>query len=182
MNKDKLWNIFSTEKGFSGDWIDVNLDKIILPDKKEIIFEAVNFHRNGAGIAAINSEGKYVLVKNYRYINDFESWEIPAGTIHPDMKPSECIMEELKEEAGCEVDIENLKYLGYYYPSIGSSNQKFHCFTGNNVRQVTDDIDANEIIETGWFDKDEILKMISGGVIKDGFSITLLMRSIYMTT
>ncbi|MBS1516976.1 MAG: NUDIX hydrolase [Bacteroidetes bacterium] len=179
MTKEKLWKVISTEKGFSGDWINVDLDRIELPDKKEITFEAVKFERNGAGIAARNKEGKYILVKNYRYINDFESWEIPAGTIPPDSEPSECIVEELKEEAGCEVSKNDLKYLGYYFPSIGSSNQEFHCFTAENVKQVTDDFDRNEIIETGWFSKDEILKMISDGVIKDGFSITLLLRSIF---
>lgn len=180
MKKDKLWKILSTEKGFSGDWINVSLDRIELPDGKEIIFEAINFRRNGAGIAAKNSEGKYILVKNYRYLNDFESWEIPAGTIHPEMEPADCILEELKEEAGCIADKNDLKYHGFYYPSIGSSNQKFHCFTADNVRQTTDEFDTNEIIETGWFSKDEILNMISEGVIKDGFSISLLMKSIFI--
>ncbi|MFZ1320106.1 MAG: NUDIX hydrolase [Ignavibacteria bacterium] len=181
MKKDKLWKVISTEKGFKGDWINIDLDRIELPDKKEIVFEAIKFQRNGAGIAAQNAEGKYVLVKNYRYINDFESWEIPAGTIHPDMEPSECILEELKEEAGCVAEKNDLKYHGYYFPSIGSSDQKFHCFTASNVKQITEKFDTNEIIETGWFSKDEILQMISDGIIKDGFSISLLMKSIFMT-
>ena len=180
MEKEKLWKVKSSEKGFKGDWINIVLDRIELPDKKEIIFEAIKFNRNGAGIAARNTDGKYVLVKNYRYINDFESWEIPAGTIPPDMEPSECILEELKEEAGCIADKLDLKYHGYYFPSIGSSNQKFHCFTAGNVKQITEKFDTNEIIETGWFSKEEILQMISGGIIKDGFSITLLMKSIFM--
>jgi ADP-ribose pyrophosphatase len=156
------------------------LDRILLPDESEIEFEAVNFHRNGVGIVAENEKDEIILVKNFRYINNFYSWEIPAGTIPPDKHHSECIIEELKEEAGCEVKKEELIYLGNYYASIGSSNQAFHCYYAKKVIQVTDDLDANEILEAKWFAKEEIKKMIVDGTIKDGFSLCLLMRCLFL--
>ena len=180
MAKEKFWKILESKKGFAGNWIDINLDKIELPDKTTIEFEAIGFHRNGAGVVAENNNGEIILVKNYRYINDYYSWEVPAGTIPPETEPSECIIEELKEEAGCEVNKDNLKYLGNYFPSIGSSSQIFHCFFAKDVIKISDDIDGNEIMEVKWFSKDEIIKMIRGGVIKDGFSLYLLLRWLYL--
>lgn len=180
MAEEKFWKVLDTKKGFAGNWVDIDLDKVELPDKSLIEFEAINFHRNGAGVVAENSEGKVILVKNYRYINDYYSWEVPAGTIPPDIHHSDCIIEELKEEAGCEVSRDNLRYLGNFHPSIGSSSQIFHCYYASDVKKISHDIDANEIIEAKWFSRDEIIKMISDGTIKDGFSLYLLFRWLYL--
>jgi ADP-ribose pyrophosphatase len=173
---DKFWKILSTKKRFKGEWIDMDVDEIELPDGNKIYFEAVKYHREGAGIAAENENGEIMLVKSYRYINDIYSWEIPAGTVPKDQHHSDTIIDELKEEAGCEVDRKDLKYLGNHYASIGSSNQVLHCYHATNVRKISDDIDGNEVLEARWFGKDEIRKMIVNNEIKDGFSLVVLMR------
>ncbi|MCY7360649.1 MAG: NUDIX hydrolase [Ignavibacteria bacterium] len=180
MSEEKFWKVSETKKGFAGNWIEINVDKVELPDKSFIEFEAIGFKRNGTGIAAENDKGEIILVKNYRYINDYYSWEVPAGTIPQGMNHSDCVIEELREEAGCEVSEENLEYLGNFYPSIGSSNQMFHCYYAKNVRQVTKDLDENEIIEAKWFSRDEIIQMIKDGIIKDGFTLYLLFRWLYL--
>ncbi len=180
MNDEKFWKIAKTEKGFEGKWIHINLDKILLPDGTNILFEAIEFQRHGAGIVAENEKGEVMLVKNYRYINDFYSWEIPAGTIPPDMDPLDCVIEELKEEAGCIANKNDIKLVCTYHPSIGSSNQIFYCYLAKNVLKVTENTDANEIVETKWFSKDEIVDMIRNQVIKDGFTLYLLMRHLFL--
>jgi len=171
----KHWKVLESKKGFKGNWIDLNVEQIELPDGKHIEFEALYYHRAGVGVVAENAEGKTVLVKSYRYINDYTGWEVPAGTVLPDQHHSDCIMQELKEEAGCEVDRKNLFYLGSYYPSVGSSSQIFHCYYAKNVSQVTKQLDTNEILDAKWFSKDEIQELIKKGEIKDGFTLTLLL-------
>ncbi len=180
MTEEKFWKVLETKKGFKGEWIHINLDQVQLPDKSVIEFEAIEFQRNGAGVVAENKKGEVILVKNYRYINDYYSWEVPAGTISPEVDHSECIIEELKEEAGCEVKKEDIKYIGNFYPSIGSSSQIFHCYYAKNVEQTTKNLDGNEILEAKWFTKDEIKKMIMDGIIKDGFSLNVLMRCLFL--
>jgi len=173
---NKPWKVLESKKGFQGNWINLNVDKVQLPDGKKIEFEALNFHRDGVGIAAENDNGEIILVKSYRYVSDFTGWEIPAGTVPPDQHHSDCIIQELKEEAGCETEKENLEYIGFYYPVIGCSNQIFHCYYSKNVVQSETFTDTNEIIETKWFKKEYIKQMIQKGEIKDGFSLTLLMK------
>ena len=180
MSEGKFWKVKDTKKGFEGKWIHINLDQIELPDKSVIEFEAIEFQRHGTGIVAENQEGEIILVKNYRYINDYGSWEIPAGTIPPGSDPADCVLEELKEEAGCTVDKSELVHIGNYFPSIGSSSQIFHCYYARNVKQITTELDGNEILEAKWFTKDEIKNMISDGTIKDGFTLVLLMRFLFL--
>jgi len=180
MSEKKFWNVLSTKKGFEGKWIHINLDQVELPDKTQIEFEAIQFQRNGTGVVAENSKGEIMLVKNYRYINDCYSWEIPAGTIPPDKSPEECVIEELKEEAGCEVKKEDVTFIGNYFPSIGSSSQIFYYFFAKNVQQVTNELDENEILEANWFSKDEIKTMITDGIIKDGFTLVVLLRYLFL--
>jgi ADP-ribose pyrophosphatase len=173
---NKHWKILNRITMFQGIWIDLNVDRILLPDGKEINYEALNYHHGGVGIVAENDEGNIILVKNYRYINEFAGWEIPAGTIPESQHHSDCIIQELKEEAGCEVKKRSLVYLGNFYPSIGSSNQLFHCYYVKGVTQSFKHQDTNEILETKWFKKSEIINMIVSGNIKDGLSLNLLMR------
>lgn len=172
----KHWNVLERITRVKGNWMDYNYDKVLLPDGKTIDYEAINYHHAGVGAVAENDKGEIILVKNYRYISDFTGWEVPAGTIPENQHPSDCIIQELKEEAGCEVSLESLYYLGNFYPSIGSSNQFFHGYHVKNVKQDFSHTDTNEIIETKWFTKEEIKKMIKTGEIKDGFSLYLLMR------
>lgn len=180
MQEEKFWKVKETKKGFEGKWIHINLDKVLLPDKSVIEFEAIEFQRNGTGVAAENKNGEIILVKNYRYINDYYSWEIPAGTIPPGTSPEDCVMEELKEEAGCKAERSDLTYLGNYYPSIGSSNQIFYCYYARNVEKISDEIDTNEILDAKWFSKDELKKMISDGTIRDGFTLVVLLRYLFL--
>jgi len=178
MSEYKHWKVKSTVQGFKGNWIDLNVQQIELPDGKMIEFEALHYHRAGAGVIAEDADGRIVLVKNYRYINDYYSWETPAGTVPPDQTHRECIIEELKEEAGCAVADEDLKYLGEYFPSIGSSDQLFHCYHAKNVKKITDKIDTNEILQVGWFTRSEVLDLIRTGEIKDGFALALILKVI----
>ncbi|MDQ3194332.1 MAG: NUDIX hydrolase [Bacteroidota bacterium] len=180
MSEEKFWKILSAKKGFEGKWIHINRDQVELPDKSVIEFEAIEFQRHGTGVAAESKDGKIILVKNYRYISDYYSWEIPAGTIPPEMDPADCVLEELKEEAGCILKKDDLIFMGYHYASIGSSNQKFYCYYARNVKQVTTELDANEIIEARWFTRDEIRNMITDGTIKDGFTLVVLLRFLYL--
>lgn len=180
MSENKFWKVRSTKKGFEGKWIHINLDQVELPDGTMIEFEAVEFQRHGTGVVAENNEGKIILVKNYRYINDYESWEVPAGTIPPGMDPVDCVLEELKEEAGCTADKKDVSHIGNYFPSIGSSSQIFHCYYAKNVIQTASELDSNEILEARWFTKDELKIMIKDGTIKDGFTLVLLMRFLYL--
>lgn len=173
----KHWKVIESKKEFKGNWIDLNVDKVELPDGKHIEYEALHYHRAGVGIVAENCDGKIMLVKSYRFINDYTGWEVPAGTVPPEQHHSECIIQELKEEAGCEISPENLFYTGNFYPSIGSSSQVFHCYYAKSVTQVTEQLDTNEIIDAKWFSKEEIIDLIKNGEIKDGFSLILLLMN-----
>jgi 8-oxo-dGTP pyrophosphatase MutT (NUDIX family) len=172
----KHWEILSSEPGFKGNWINLDVDRILLPDGKQIEFEALKFYRAGVGIVAENEKNEIILVKSYRYVSDTFGWEVPAGTVPVDQHHKDCIIQELKEEAGCVPGNSGLEYLGYFYPVIGCSNQIFHCYHAKNVRQISAHTDTNEILETKWFSHSEIREMISKNEIIDGFTLTLLLR------
>lgn len=180
MEKEKFWKVKDSIPAFNGKWISMKRDMIEIPDGSMIEFEGVYYNFEGAGVVARNSENKIVLVKNYRYLTDFYSWEVPAGAIDKNKTPEETIISELKEEAGCIVKKEDLKYLGFCHPSIGSSNQKLHFFTAKNVEQISEDYDKNEIIECGWFTNEEVCEMIKTGEIKDQFSMSMLLWEMFL--
>ena len=172
----KFWDVIESKDGFKGNWINLKVEQIILPDGKQIEFEALYYERNGVGVVAENENGEIMLVKSYRYISDITAWECPAGTVPPEQSHKDCVIQELKEEAGSVVEDKDLNYMGAYYPSIGSSSQIFYCYHAKNVKKITENIDNNEVLDAKWFTKEEIKKMILNEEIKDGFSLFLLMK------
>ena len=51
MNKDntskKHWKVLERREKFKGGWIDLNVDKILLPDGSTIDYEALDYHKGG---------------------------------------------------------------------------------------------------------------------------------------
>ena len=52
--------------GYKGVIVDVDLDRVSLPDGKEALREVVS-HPGGVGIIAIDGDGSAVCVRQFRY-------------------------------------------------------------------------------------------------------------------
>ena len=83
---------------YDGKVIHVVKDDILTSDNKQAIREVV-LHNGGACIALKDeSDGKYFLVKQYRYCHEKEMLEFCAGKIEKDENPDLTIVREAKEE------------------------------------------------------------------------------------
>lgn len=111
-----------------------------------------------------------LLVKQYRYPVDYDSWELPAGHMEHDNVESAAIA-ELAEETGYTAS--NLEQIGTFYPAPGHLDQVGHVFVATSLIQGEQKLETAEIgMQVNWFTLKEINQMIKSGVIKDGPTIT----------
>jgi ADP-ribose pyrophosphatase len=59
--------------------------------------------------------------------NDGELLEVPAGMVDPGEAPEDAVKREILEEIG--VNITNMMYHNYFYPSSGGSSERIHLFS-----------------------------------------------------
>ncbi len=130
----------------------------------------------GAAAALVVAEERFLLVRQYRKPVEAWTWEIPAGKLDVEGEdPLDCIIRELKEEAGISVDPRDVVLMGSIYTTPGFSNEIIHLFLVELPRRAyVEPIYQEEISKAQWFSLDEIKAMVKRGELKDSKTLSAL--------
>lgn len=138
-------------------------------------FEAeVLNHAGGVCVAAMDDDGKFFMVEQFRYGVGKNMIEFPAGLTDPGESPEDTALRELREEIGYQA--EKLVSLGHIYASPAYLNEKIFLFYANDLTFVGQDLDENEELEVTKHDLNWIREQIILNKISDSKTIALYMR------
>lgn len=144
-NDDKPWQIVGRRTIYSSDWINLHLLELGLPDGQVLHdVHLLDYPHEAAAVVPVGDDGKILLIDHYRFQTDTRGWEIPAGRIDDGESASEAIARELQEETGHRAH--TYEYIGHYFPSNGSSNQRFHLYAARGIERIGDIEDRNEVM------------------------------------
>jgi ADP-ribose pyrophosphatase len=138
------------------------VDRLKLPNGKIGDYEYIK--HPGAGIAVpITAEGKFVLVKQYRFAIARYILEFPAGTLELNENPADTIKRELEEETGFRGH--SWQKLGSFFLCPGYSDEIIHAYLAQDLEKLTHppDADEDEEIEVVLCDRSELEQMINSG-------------------
>lgn len=130
-------------------------------------------HPGACAILPIDSEGKLVLVKQYRYPLDDILIEIPAGLIENEEEPIVCARRELREEIG--MNANELTPLLDIYTAPGFTNEKLYLFIAKGLYTdplVAEDTDEIDIIRLPI---EEAAEKIYSGEITDAKTVVSIL-------
>ncbi len=155
---------------YQSQWLKLFVDRVRFPNGTIIDqHHLLDYERPAVMAVARDRQGRYLMVKVCRYTTGRSEWEFPAGGVEKGEEITAAAQRELKEESGYSSTSPQMLYA--YNPDNGMSNHVFYI-----VRcQVTGEpaaFDAREISEVRWFSKEEIRRLLRGGEIKDGFTLT----------
>ncbi len=126
---------------------------------------------DGARVGILAMDGdRVLLVRQYRFLLNGLSWEIPGGKVHEDESLDDAARRELREETGYECD--SLTPLLSYEVGLDIRNNPTSIFLAAEIRRVGE-FDA-EIVETRLVLFDQCMRMVKDGEIKDVFTISAL--------
>ena len=162
------WKTILTEEVFSNPWMSIYHNLFELPGGKRSNY--FYMHTNGSAMTIpVTDDGKILLIKQYRYLTDNASIEIPCGGIKDGQNDIDAARAELIEETG--FDCKKLKKVGKFVPYNGLSDEYCTVFVAKLLHRVGAKPDETEQIEVMSATPEEINTWIRKGKIVDGMSI-----------
>lgn len=162
----------SRQEIYSGKVIHVVKDEVELDDGTRANREVV-LH-NGGVCVAINHDGYYYMVRQYRYAEGKEMLEFPAGKIEKGENPDEAIKREAIEETG--YSIKDIRKLDHIIPTCGYCSEKIYLYYAKADKNEGQHFDVDERIDLVKYTFSEIKEMIKSGYIDDAKTIGLMYR------
>ncbi|PZV13508.1 MAG: NUDIX hydrolase [Leptolyngbya sp.] len=156
---------------YKGRKFSFEVNRFKLPNKAESDLECIR-HPGGALAVPITSDGKFVLVRQYRFTAKGRLLEFPAGTIEPNESPAETIQREIEEETGYRAH--QWQPLGKFFVAPGYSDEVLHAFLAQELEllDTPPEKDVDEDLSTVLMNADEVEKAIYSGDIIDAKSIS----------
>jgi 8-oxo-dGTP pyrophosphatase MutT (NUDIX family) len=194
VNTDKInarrngWEIVRTDYPYETQFFRLRRDELQLPNGKDGVFTYVE-KTPAVFIIPVTTTGDLVLIRQFRYINDRWSWEIPAGGSHDFDDVGQTVSlsgdedtpnafedlarRELSEEIGGTA--ESWQYLGVFYGASGVLSQTFHIYLAEGVQLADQNLEDTEVIEVHAMPLDRALALMRSGE-GDAFDAYVLMR------
>jgi ADP-ribose diphosphatase len=130
-------------------------------------------HPGSAVILPVFSDGRILMIRQYRLAAGAEIWELPAGTMDRGETPIQTARRELDEETGYRSA--RWRQLAAFYPSPGLIAEKMNLFLARDVRPGQAHPEGDEQISVHSFRMPELLRMIRAGKIIDAKSLVGLL-------
>jgi ADP-ribose pyrophosphatase len=158
---------------FDGKYLKVRQDTIHIPDHRVKTWDIV-VTLGAVAVIPIDSQGRLVLVEQWRRALERITLELPAGMLDPGESPEECAQRELQEETGFKAGF--LKDFGGCFSSPGSMSEYIHLYLGKDLSPSPLQADDTDVIDVRAVSLDEAKKMISNGQICDSKTIVGILR------
>jgi len=174
MSNLQEWQWVSGEIKYDNPWITVTEDQVINPAGKPGIYGKVHFKNLAIGIVPIDKEGNIYFVRQFRYVLNQYSIEIPegGGLLHID--PLESAIKELKEETG--LIAQNWSIILDMHLSNSVSDERSIVYLAENLTQGTPDPEETESFTNHKYHIDVVLRMIDQKEITDAITIAAILK------
>jgi ADP-ribose pyrophosphatase len=163
---------------FTGRVFSVEVDKKRFPNGKEHEVAIVR-HPPAVVVIPIESDGRVVLIKQFRAAIDRELWEVPAGSLDEGESADAAAKRECEEEIGRAP--QRVERLGAWYPTPGYCDEEMIFFRATDLREPPPDSphqpDEDEDITAQSFPIAEARAMVARGDIidlKTAYALTLV--------
>ena len=162
-----------SEEIFRGHLLHVKRDRVRLPNGREAAREWVK-HPGAAAVLPLLSDGRIVLVRQYRYPVQAITLEIPAGKLDASGEaPLTCAKRELKEETGYEAGrYEKLLTLA---TAVGFSDERIHIYLASSLSAGQPSPDEDEFLHVLTMSLSEAVQAILDGRIVDAKTVAAVL-------
>jgi ADP-ribose pyrophosphatase len=157
---------------YQGKIISVQVDEVKLPNGKTSQREIVK-HPGAVAIVPFTSDGKLVVVRQFRKPLEKEIYEIPAGKLEAGEDPQECALRELEEETGYRT--KQLRYITSFYTSPGFANEILYLYEAEQLEEGEAKPDTDEFVEMKQISLEEGLELLNKEQIHDAKTAFALM-------
>jgi len=158
----------------SNPWWSYRCDRYERPDGAPADYFFI--HTPGSvAIVPEMEDGKILLLRQFRYLNQRESLEFPGGGRKVGYTAEAAAQEELLEEAG--LIASELIPIGHFNPMNGATDELCEVFIARGIHRSSAQPEPSEEFEEVVVTREELERMIRSNEIWDG--MTLAVYSLY---
>jgi ADP-ribose pyrophosphatase len=158
------WKTLESEDVDQNEFLTYRKDRFRTKDGQEGHYHYI-VNNHAVGVFARLSDGRFVMIREYRYTFDRISLSHVQGGIDEGETPEEAAGRELEEETGFKAS--SLTSLGWRATVPGFSAEKIHVFLAEDLCEGEKCLDGMEDIENVIMTADEIEAAIDAGEIWD---------------
>jgi 8-oxo-dGTP pyrophosphatase MutT (NUDIX family) len=166
------WTVHGERPLYESDWVSLTLADVELPDGQRFGHHVVRFPSGASGLVITDPERGILLLHRHRFVVDSWGWEIPGGRIDEPETPAQTAAREALEETGWRPG--PIQPLFSYHPLPGLVDQRFYVFVADGATKEREP-DLVETDRVEWVPLAGVRRLIDGGEITDGFSLTALL-------
>ena len=149
-------------------WWEYTKDTYLHPDGSE--GEYYYIHTPGAAMMIpITDDGKFIMVRQFRYLNQRESLEFIGGGVKPGKSYEESAREEMLEEAG--IIAGELIKIGGFNPMAGATDEICNIFVARSLKRTAMKPEISEEFEVLELDYNQICGLVKDGTVWDGMTL-----------
>lgn len=152
-----------------GAIIDYYQDTMQIPNGNIAKWDLID-HKGAAAVVAVRSDGKLLMVRQYRNALERETIELPAGGLEGRDEPTAVAAKrELEEETG--YVCEQVEFLVSIYTTVAFCNEKIDIYVARDLQPGKQHLDEDEFINVEAYTVEELKEMIYAGKIQDSKTI-----------
>lgn len=163
--------VTDSQRIYEGRVVNLRVDTVTLPNghagKREVVE-----HSGAIAAIPIDSQGRVLLVRQFRLPTGGTLLEVPAGGMEPGEDPAECARRELTEEIGQVPGRLTPLYSAWVAP--GYCTEMIYGFLAEELRPMAADADHDEFVEVVPMEMADALAAIGDGRIRDMKTIACL--------
>jgi ADP-ribose pyrophosphatase len=115
-------------------------------------------------------QGRVLLVRQYRFLIDAETLEIPGGAVEADETLEQAVTRELLEETG--LRCHDPQPLTVYYPGLDNVENRTSVYFSENISEERPFVSNEaEVLGLVWMPIEECVSAILGGTMMDALTI-----------
>jgi ADP-ribose pyrophosphatase len=180
-DEPERWPVVSSAEDYRGKIIDVRTEVIRNPDGGTAAREVVE-HPGAVGVVALDTEGRVLMIRQYRHPVGRMLWELPAGLRDVAGEPLlQTARRELLEETGYRA--REWHVLADYFSSPGIITERLRVFLARGVEEVPpadrDFVPENEEahLTLEWVPLDHAVSLILAGDLHNGVAVVGLLAA-----
>ena len=159
---------------YPGQVVNLSVDTVRLPNGVDVELEMVR-HPGAAAMVPVDSQGRVLLVRQYRYATDGFLLEIPAGKLDAGEPPERCAHRELIEEIGQRAG--RLSPLGWIWTTPGFSDEKIWLYLALDLQEAEQALEEDEVLTVERLSLEEAVARAQRGEIVDAKTVCGLLRA-----
>ncbi|MEO7310126.1 MAG: NUDIX hydrolase [Chitinophagaceae bacterium] len=178
MSELKAWQQVSSEYLVQETWFKLRKDQVMKSNGQVMPAYYVLEYSNWASVFPVTTDGKVILVRQYRYGIEQWSMEVPGGIMDPgETDPMEAAKRELLEETG--YSCKEIIQTAVVAPNPATSNNLMYCFLATGCERThQQEFDEHEELEVLLVGLDELKQMLRENKILQSLHVTVILYAL----